>query len=156
MTAAQGERPGGARVIGVSEPEEPLPEGVAPSPHPLPAPPSPKELSARAWEDQKHRLAMAEDPMASANRAQQGSAYTYKPEFAAQSGQAPGEVNVGPMAQNMAANPVARTAVKQDPGTGLYVLDSDKLSKLHSAGIGSLQSQVDAIKNRIASLVGRR
>lgn len=97
-----------------------------------------------------------EDPVAGANRAQEASAYTYKPGIAEKSGQTPGEVNVGPMAQTMASDPVASTAVKQDPGTGLYVLDSNKLSKLHSAGIGSLQKQVDDIHKRLGNLGGRR
>ncbi len=87
-----------------------------------------------------------EDPMAAANRAQQGSAYTYKPEFAAVSGQTPGEMNVGPMAQTMAENPVSATAVKQGPD-GLYMLDEAKLSKLQSAGIASLQNQIDQLKS---------
>lgn len=85
----------------------------------------------------------AADPMADANRAQAGSMYTYKPDFAAASGQAPGETNVGPMAQTMAADPLASTAVSQDPQTGMLTLDRDKLSKLQSAGIASLQQQLD-------------
>lgn len=89
-----------------------------------------------------------EDLMASANRAQAGSAYAYKPEFRPPD-QAPGEVNVGPMAQNMAANPIAATAVKQDPQTGMLSLAADKLMKLQSAGIGSLQAQVDALKKKV-------
>ncbi|MBX3205492.1 MAG: hypothetical protein KF764_10515 [Labilithrix sp.] len=97
-----------------------------------------------------------EDPLAAANRAQQGSAYTYRPEFAAASGQAPGEMNVGPMAQTMASDPVAGTAVKQDAQTGMLVLDKDKLQKVQSAGIGSLQRQVDDIRNRIGSALGRK
>lgn len=86
-----------------------------------------------------------EDPMADANRAQSGSIYSYKPEFAAGQGQAPGEMNVGPMAQTMAADPLASSAVAQDPQTGMLQLDRDKLSKLQSAGIASLQRQVDNI-----------
>jgi hypothetical protein len=85
------------------------------------------------------------DPVADANRAQEGSAYSYKPAFAAQAGQAPGETNIGPMAQTMATDPVASTAVKQDPASGMLMLDKDKLMKLQSAGIGSLQRQVDQL-----------
>jgi hypothetical protein len=86
------------------------------------------------------------DPMADANRSQEGSLYTYKPGFAEASGQAPGEPNVGPMAQTMASDPIAGTAVKTDPSTGLLVLDNDKLQKVQSAGIASLQRQVDALR----------
>jgi hypothetical protein len=97
----------------------------------------------------EHDLYMAQgpavDPMADANRAQAGSIYTYRPGFDAASGQAPGEANVGPMAQTMAADPLASTAVKSDPSTGLLMLDRDKLSKLQSAGIASLQRQVDQL-----------
>lgn len=87
------------------------------------------------------------DPVANANRAQEASVYTYKPEFAAESGQAPGETNVGPMAQTMASDPVAATAVKQGPD-GYLMLDGAKLAKLHSAGIASLQKQVDVLRGQ--------
>jgi hypothetical protein len=89
-----------------------------------------------------------EDPMAAANRAQAGSAYAYKSEFRPPD-QAPGEVNVGPMAQNMAQDPIASTAVKQNPQTGMLSLAADKLSKLHSAGIGSLQHQYDGLEEKV-------
>lgn len=95
-------------------------------------------------DERAKRVMKEEAPMASANRAQQGYSYEYKPEFAGREGQAPGEKNVGPMAQNLAANPVARTAVKKGED-GLLELDLTKLSKLHSAGIASLQDQVDAL-----------
>lgn len=88
----------------------------------------------------------SEDPMANANRAQQGSAYTYKPGFAEEAGQALGEMNVGPMANTMAQDPIAATAVMKDPNTGLLMLDRAKLSKLQSAGIASLQRQVDELR----------
>lgn len=93
--------------------------------------------------------------MAAANRSQEGYAYAYKPEFAQAEGQKPGEANVGPIAQNMAANPVARTAVKQSDD-GLLQLDLSKLSKLHSAGIASLQDQVDALHEALAKKLGGR
>lgn len=94
----------------------------------------------------KNIYVVESDPMANANRAQAGSIYTYKPGFDAASGQRPGEENVGPMAQNMAADPLASTAVKHGPG-GLLMLDAAKLQKLQSAGIASLQNQVDQLKS---------
>lgn len=96
----------------------------------------------------------AEAPMASANRSQEGFAYAYKPEFAAKEGQQPGEKNVGPIAQNMAANPVASTVVKEAPN-GLLQLDIAKLAKLNSAGVASLQDQVDALHEALARKLKR-
>lgn len=84
------------------------------------------------------------DPMQDANRAQEGFAYRYKPGFTP-SNQADGEQNVGPMAQNLASDPVASTAVKRD-ANGYMVLDPNKLSKLHSASIASLQKQIDEMR----------
>lgn len=100
----------------------------------------------------KHPLSIASrDPMANANRSMQGYAYEYKPGVTPPD-QQPGEKNVGPMAQSLAADPIASTAVKQDEGTGLLVLDRDKMMKLNSAGIASLQQQNDEQEARIAAL----
>lgn len=90
-----------------------------------------------------------QDRMAEANRSMEASVYEYKPEFTP-SEQAPGEKNVGPMAQNMAADPVAGTAVKRDPQTGMLMLDAAKMTKLNSAGIASLQRQVDSLAKALA------
>lgn len=92
-------------------------------------------------------------PMAASNRALAAQPYEYKPENAARNGQAPGEQNVGPMAQNMASDPVARTAVETDPQTGTMVLNRDKLAKVTAGGVADLQQQVDQLK---ASLMARR
>lgn len=100
----------------------------------------------------KNPLSLASrDPMANANRSMQGYAYEYKPGITPPE-QKPGEKNVGPMAQSLAADPIARTAVKKDAGTGLLVLDRDKMMKLNSAGIASLQQQNDEQEARIAML----
>jgi hypothetical protein len=89
---------------------------------------------------------------ADANRSMEASAYAYKPGFDAEAGQKPGEVNVGPMAQNMAQSPVAATAVKQDD-QGLLSLDRDKMLKVMAGGIASLQDQVDQLR---PSVMARR
>lgn len=86
------------------------------------------------------------DPIQNANRSQVSSPYTYKPEYTPPE-QAQGEPNVGPMAQNLASDPVAATAVKQNPQNGMLMLDTNKLTKLHSAGIASLQQQVDELRS---------
>ena len=54
-----------------------------------------------------------------------GSAYAYKRGLTPPS-QKPGEVNYGPMAQNMEQSPIASTAVKTDVRTGLKMIDRDK------------------------------
>ena len=88
-------------------------------------------------------------PMAEANRSMEATPYTYKPEFAARTGQEPGEKNVGPMAQRMAADPVAATAVERDPQTGMLTLDRDKLAKVTSGGVADLQQQMDQLREHI-------
>lgn len=94
-----------------------------------------------------------ETPMAASNRALKAQPYSYKPEFAARNGQEPGERNVGPMAQTMAADPVAGTAVGRDPNTGTLTLNRDKFAKVTAGGVADLQEQVDDIKQ---SLMARR
>lgn len=101
------------------------------------------------------RMRKEDAALADANRSMAGQPYVYKPEFAASQGQTPGELNVGPMAQRMAADPVAGTAVKRDPETGLLALDRDKLVKVQSAGIASLQQQVDQLRGALAARGGR-
>ncbi len=91
--------------------------------------------------------------LAGAARSMAGTPYAYKPGFG--QGQASGEVNVGPMAQNMAAHPVAATAVKQDP-SGLLMLDQAKLSKLGAAIDADHQRQLDEHEAALATLASRR
>ena len=50
------------------------------------------------------------------------------------------------MAQNMERSPVASTAVKTDPGTGLKVIDKDKALKVVMSGLADLQQQQDATR----------
>jgi hypothetical protein len=76
----------------------------------------------------------------------QAKPYAYKPAYVAASGQAPGEVNVGPMANDMAKDPVARTAVMRDPDTGLLQIDKDKALKVVMGSLAAQQSQIDALK----------
>jgi hypothetical protein len=87
------------------------------------------------------------EAMRAANRAMKPSAYAYKPEYLPGE-QAPGEVNVGPMAQNLARDPVASTAVKKDPKTGMLALDKDKSLKLVMGGLASVQEQIDRLEKR--------
>jgi hypothetical protein len=91
--------------------------------------------------------AVAESAIERANRAMKPETYAYKPGFTPP-GQQPGEPNVGPIAQNMAKDPVARTAVVQDPQTGLLGIDKEKGLKLVMGGLAGLQNEVDALKKR--------
>lgn len=88
-----------------------------------------------------------ENAMAGANRAMTPSVYEYKPGFAEESGQKRGEKNVGPMAQNMAADPVASVAIVKRPD-GYLAIDKDKGLKLVMGGLSDLQRQVDSMKGR--------
>lgn len=81
--------------------------------------------------------------------------YEYKPGFREQERQEPGERNVGPMAQNMAANPVTRTAVKEGDNGMLYI-DQPKAGKLALAGIGHLAAEQQRMKAEMARMRGGR
>lgn len=89
--------------------------------------------------------------MADAARAMESSAYAYKPGMEPPE-QEPGEPNVGPMAQNMAANPVTATAVKKDPRSGLLMIDQSKMTKVLGGVVADQQKQID----QLAALVAKR
>jgi hypothetical protein len=79
-----------------------------------------------------------------ANRRGAGFPYAYKPEFNPPD-QSPGELNYGFSAQELEKNPITATAVKQDPN-GMRFIDTDKLLKTNTAGIASLQAQLDQLQ----------
>lgn len=106
--------------------------------------------STYALSDKKTKSDRGEAPMAAANRSLAPSVYEYKDGFTPM-GQTPREKNVGPMANNMARDPIASTAIIQDPETGLLAINKEKGLKLALGGIASLQSEVDALKQRKAS-----
>ncbi len=76
--------------------------------------------------------------------------YEYKPGFAQRERQAPGEKNVGPMAQDMASNSITGSAVKKAPN-GLLVVDLPKATKVNSAGIGYLAQKQEEMAPSLAS-----
>jgi hypothetical protein len=86
-------------------------------------------------------------PMADANRSMAPFSYAYKPGYAEEAGQRQGEKNVGPMAQNMAADPLAKTAIVERPD-GMLAIDKDKGLKLVMGGLADLQGQLDAMKKK--------
>lgn len=90
-------------------------------------------------------------PIAAANRAQAAELYAYQ-RGAEPPGQQPAEPNIGPMAQRLEHDPVGSTAVRVDPSTGVRYLDSEKLTKLHSAGIAELQRQNDMQQAQLQNL----
>lgn len=77
--------------------------------------------------------------------------YEYKPDFVGSQKQQPGEQNVGPMAQNMARNPVTATAVGRGDDGMLYV-DTTKATKLALGGIGELAAKQQRLEAELASL----
>lgn len=113
------------------------------------------EDAAKLSSDADKAFSAYRDPetkaMAGAARAMEAAPYSYKEEFRPPE-QAPGEVNVGPMAQNMAKDPVARTAVRQDPNSGLLSLDRDKMLKVLAGTSAAQQQQLDEANRQIAHL----
>ncbi len=97
-------------------------------------------------------------PLANAARSMAGSEYEYKGPFTPPD-QEQGEKNVGPMANNMAKDPVAGTIVKRDPSINLpgggLVLDQGKMVKTLGAIVADLQKQQDEDRNTIATLSSR-
>lgn len=81
--------------------------------------------------------------MSSANRSMAGAMYKYKDEYTPAE-QAPGEANVGPMADAMAKDPIASTAVREGPDGKKY-LDMTKSLKLVMSGVADLQRKYDAL-----------
>lgn len=71
--------------------------------------------------------------------------YTYKDEFLPGE-QDQGEVNYGPMAQQMEKNPITATAVKKDPRTGMRMVDMMKLTKVHSGLIADLRKDINGLR----------
>lgn len=151
-TAATGKKPhdvlAEASRVGVPAAEQPM----SPPPAQAPEPSYLAQLAARARNgmpsDKKTKTkAHNSDPMAGANRSMAPSIYEYKPKYAAEAGQSPHEKNVGPMAQNMAADPLAKTAIMKRPD-GMLAIDKDKGLKLVMGGLADLQRQVDSMKKK--------
>jgi hypothetical protein len=77
-------------------------------------------------------------------------AYEYKPGFGTE-GQ-----KVGPMAQEMAANDVTATAVRQDPQTGLLAIDRDDGLKVALGGVGHLAAKQAKQEEMLMGLLAAR
>ncbi|WP_146648214.1 hypothetical protein [Labilithrix luteola] len=105
-----------------------------------------------AWLRQEQR---SKDMGAALEQGLQPYAYAYKPGFDEAERQAPGEQNVGPMAQDMASNPVTATAVKEGPNGMLYI-DQPKALKLSLGAAGYLAAKQREQEQRLAALEKRR
>lgn len=123
---------------------------------PEPLPPPTAEIGARPVERGRPSFVPAPQPkeghgplaalQQDANRRMAGFPYAYKEGFRPPE-QAPGELNYGPSAQELERNPLTATAVKPDPN-GMRAIDVNKLVKTQSAGIASLQQQIDELRSR--------
>lgn len=88
-----------------------------------------------------------EHAMFRAMKAMEPSLYSYKPEFKPPE-QAPGEVQAGPMANNMQRDPIAGTAIVREPKTGLLAIDKDKALKLTMGSLAVLAQDVEEMKRK--------
>ena len=95
--------------------------------------------------------------MADAARSMRAVPYSYKDEYAQREGQAPGEVNVGPVAQEMEKSKVGATIVKPDPeGSGMRVIDQPKMVKALGGIVADQQDQLDEMRSLMARRLGGR
>jgi hypothetical protein len=90
--------------------------------------------------------------MSDAARSMRAAPYAYKPEYAARAGQKPGELNVGPMADEMEKSEVAGTAVERDPRTGMRTIDIPKYTKV----LGGVAASQEKRLEKLESLMARR
>lgn len=102
--------------------------------------------------DDKGFVNVPDEEMAEAMRSMQARPYAYK-EGLRPPEQKPGEVNVGPMANDMAEDDVAGTAIVKDPKTNLLAIDKDKAMKVTMGSLASLQHQIDDLKDDVPRAV---
>lgn len=105
--------------------------------------PLPEERDVTESDERAKDVMKQTEPLAEAARSQDASAYRYKSPYTPP-GQEPGEVNVGPIAQNMEADPVASTTIVKDKD-GMLGIDKEKLLKLMAGEIAAQQHQIDAL-----------
>lgn len=109
-----------------------------------------------AGQDSAGKAQLAEGPavkddMGKALADMQPYEYEYKPEYGGDEGQQPGEKNVGPMAQDMAKNPITGSAVIRRPD-GMLAVDMTKAGKLSLGAIGYLAAEQRAMKEQMARM----
>lgn len=94
---------------------------------------------------------MQDKPMGEALADMKPYEYEYKSQHAGAEGQQTGEKNVGPMAQDMAKNPITGSAVVKG-GDGLLKVDMTKAGKLSLGAIGYLAAKQREQDDEIARL----
>lgn len=107
-----------------------------------------RDMRANAW-DEGHAAPRGGDPVtAQFADGLAPSSYDYKP------GLGSAGTKVGPMAQNMAANPTTGSAIRQNPRTGLLSIDNNDGIKVALGGVGHLaqrQQETDAKLRALAA-----
>lgn len=88
------------------------------------------------------------DPMTHSLQAMKPYAYEYKP------GRGEPGQNVGPMAQDMAQNPITATAIMPDPQTGMLAIDRDKALKVTMGGVGHLAQKQEELERKLSRVKG--
>ncbi len=158
-------RPPGAQVSQLGDPQGHAFGGPAPAPAPQPAQPGyfarahaalqgiPDAMSdqlGKLYSDGRTKTnAKSADPMTDALASGlKPYTYEYKPGFAEAEGQKPHEQNVGPMAQDMASNPITGQAVSERPD-GLLQIDMKKATKLSLAAAGHNAQKIRELEARM-------
>jgi hypothetical protein len=85
--------------------------------------------------------------MFAAMRSMKPQIYAYKSEFKPPE-QQEGELQAGPMANNMARDPIAAMTLVRDPNTGLLAIDKDKALKLTMGSLATLADDVEELKRK--------
>lgn len=125
--------------------------GTDPKPGPAPSPQqgyASRVLSYIRSDERTKNVSKGDVAMAGAARSMEAQPYAYKAQFRPET-QSPGELNIGPMANEMAKDPVARTAIVRDGDTGMLAIDKDKGMKVMMGSLASLQHQIDALKGDV-------
>jgi hypothetical protein len=124
-------------------------------------------IAAAAGSDERmkksaHKLSFADaharrhpDEFGDALADMQPYSYEYKAGYREDEGQDPGEKNVGPMAQDMAKNPITGSAVDRGPD-GMLQVDMTKAGKLTLGAVGYLAAKQREQDAEIARLKGVR
>jgi hypothetical protein len=103
---------------------------------------------SKAADRAKGAGAIPDAAMYSAMKSMRPSLYSYKPPFTPPE-QKVGEVQAGPMANPMAKDPVAGTAIEREPSTGLLAIDKDKALKLTMGSLAVLAEDLEAMKRKL-------
>lgn len=113
---------------------------------PIPPQPKPKEKGDSKWGTGDRFTQAPQEVQQDANRRGAGMLYAYKDQYVPRD-QKPGQLNYGPSANELEQNPLTATAVHRGPD-GMRQVNVPLLVKNNTAGIASLQEQLDEMKGR--------